>query len=385
MPTTRSGMTQEAIDELIAKRVVEALEAYDVARNPRPLEESEDEQEDDNGTIMEMEVEMDLLKCQPLNFKVTEGVVGLTRWFIKMETVFHISNCLQKYQMKYASCTLYNSTLTWWNSHKRTVGTNSTYAMTWKALMKLMYENNIQGNVTAAEVIRLQDVIRFENNLMDHKLKGYVARNAENKMRFDNNPREKYVQQPPFKRQNVGGQNMARAYTVGNGKKKGLSVRKQEDPLRVSMFFWVKLWFHGKVKKQAAISKFSSEAEYRSMSSTSCGVVWLGNLLHDISLKDLYPVELFCDNSSSIQIIANPVFHESTKHFELDVHFVREMVLAGGLVDKDSGRKRSVSERKKKCQVISLREDVKIEVEQDPPGGECSLSFVLFGYNSFEE
>ncbi|GKG33953.1 hypothetical protein Tco_0434112, partial [Tanacetum coccineum] len=35
----------------------------------------------------------DFLKCQPLNFNVTEGVVGLTRWFEKMETVFHISNC----------------------------------------------------------------------------------------------------------------------------------------------------------------------------------------------------------------------------------------------------------------------------------------------------
>ncbi|GJZ23964.1 ribonuclease H-like domain-containing protein [Tanacetum coccineum] len=67
----------------------------------------------------------------------------------------------------------------------------------------------------------------------------------------------------------------------------------------------------------------------RSMSSASCEVVWLGNLLHNIGLKDFYPVELFCDNSSAIQIAANLVFHERTKHFELDVHFVREKVLAG--------------------------------------------------------
>nr|GEW39497.1 putative reverse transcriptase domain-containing protein [Tanacetum cinerariifolium] len=56
---------------------------------------------------------------------------------------------------------------------------------------------------------------------MDQELKGYAARNAENKMRFENNPRDNRVQQPPFKRQNVGGQNVARAYTVGNSKKKG--------------------------------------------------------------------------------------------------------------------------------------------------------------------
>ncbi|GKF54561.1 hypothetical protein Tco_0164901 [Tanacetum coccineum] len=55
----------------------------------------------------------EFLKCQPLNFNGTKGVVRLTRWFKKMETVFHISNCPEKYQVKYASCTLLNSALTW--------------------------------------------------------------------------------------------------------------------------------------------------------------------------------------------------------------------------------------------------------------------------------
>nr|GEU63413.1 copia protein [Tanacetum cinerariifolium] len=85
----------------------------------------------------------------------------------------------------------------------------------------------------------------------------------------------------------------------------------------------------GKVEKQATISKSSSEAEYRSMPADSCEVVCLGNMLHNIGLNDLNPVELCCDNSSAIQIAANPVFHERTKHFELDVHFVKEKVLAG--------------------------------------------------------
>ncbi|GJV28477.1 putative reverse transcriptase domain-containing protein [Tanacetum coccineum] len=42
----------------------------------------------------------DFMKCQPLNFKETEGVFGLIRWFEKMETMFHISNCPEKYQVK---------------------------------------------------------------------------------------------------------------------------------------------------------------------------------------------------------------------------------------------------------------------------------------------
>ncbi|GJZ23678.1 hypothetical protein Tco_0561137 [Tanacetum coccineum] len=125
----------------------------------------------------------DFVKCQPLNFKGTKGVVGLTHWFEKMETMFHISNCPPRYQVKYASCTLLDGALTWWNSHKRTIGVDAAYAMTWNALMKLMTEgfqeltllctkmvpkegdqvekyigglpDNIQGNVIAAEPTRL--------------------------------------------------------------------------------------------------------------------------------------------------------------------------------------------------------------------------------------
>ncbi|GJX34076.1 putative reverse transcriptase domain-containing protein [Tanacetum coccineum] len=71
----------------------------------------------------------DFLKCQPLSFNGTKGVVGLTHWFEKMETVFHISNCPEGYQLKYALCTLLNSALTWWNSYKRTIGIEAAYAM----------------------------------------------------------------------------------------------------------------------------------------------------------------------------------------------------------------------------------------------------------------
>ncbi|GJV95304.1 hypothetical protein Tco_1546881 [Tanacetum coccineum] len=74
----------------------------------------------------------DFVKCQPLSFKGTEGVVGLIRWSEKMETVFHISNCPERYQVKYATCTLLDSALTWWNSHKRTIGTDAAYALSWR-------------------------------------------------------------------------------------------------------------------------------------------------------------------------------------------------------------------------------------------------------------
>nr|GFA49747.1 putative reverse transcriptase domain-containing protein [Tanacetum cinerariifolium] len=82
----------------------------------------------------------DFLKCKPHTFSGTEGVIGLTRWFEKMETVFNISNYPPEYHVKYDTCTLQNSALTWWNSHQRTIGVDAAYAMKWDGLMKLMTE-----------------------------------------------------------------------------------------------------------------------------------------------------------------------------------------------------------------------------------------------------
>ncbi|GJW11933.1 putative reverse transcriptase domain-containing protein [Tanacetum coccineum] len=80
--------------------------------------------------------------------------------------------------------------------------------------------DNIQGNVIAAEPTRLQDAVQIANNLMDKKLKGYAVKNAENKRRLNNNYGNNRGQQPPFKQQNTGGQNVARAYVAGNNEKK---------------------------------------------------------------------------------------------------------------------------------------------------------------------
>ncbi|GKA29104.1 putative reverse transcriptase domain-containing protein [Tanacetum coccineum] len=80
----------------------------------------------------------DFMKCQPLNFKGTEGVVELIQWFEKMETVFSISNCSVENKIKFSTCTLLAGALTWWNSHVRTVGHDVAYAMTWTDLKNKM-------------------------------------------------------------------------------------------------------------------------------------------------------------------------------------------------------------------------------------------------------
>nr|GEY39810.1 reverse transcriptase domain-containing protein [Tanacetum cinerariifolium] len=68
----------------------------------------------------------------------TEGVVGLTRWLEKMESVFQISNYTVACQVKFASCTLQGSALTWWNSHIKAVGQDVAYAMPWAALKRMI-------------------------------------------------------------------------------------------------------------------------------------------------------------------------------------------------------------------------------------------------------
>nr|GEY16244.1 reverse transcriptase domain-containing protein [Tanacetum cinerariifolium] len=78
----------------------------------------------------------DFMKCQPLNFKGTEGVVGLSQRVEKMESVFHISGCVVENQVKFATCTLLGAALTWWNGHVRTLDHDSAYAMTWEILKK---------------------------------------------------------------------------------------------------------------------------------------------------------------------------------------------------------------------------------------------------------
>ncbi|GJW51103.1 putative reverse transcriptase domain-containing protein [Tanacetum coccineum] len=80
----------------------------------------------------------EFLKCKPLDFKGTEGVVGLTRWFEKMESVFSISNCTASCQVKFATCTLQDDALTWWNAHVKTTTPEAAHAMPWATLKKIM-------------------------------------------------------------------------------------------------------------------------------------------------------------------------------------------------------------------------------------------------------
>ncbi|XP_019430584.1 PREDICTED: uncharacterized protein LOC109337944 [Lupinus angustifolius] len=79
-----------------------------------------------------------------------------------------------------------------------------------------------------------------------------------------------------------------------------------------------------KSKKQRTISQSSCEAEYRALALTTCEITWLNYILEDLQYNYSMPTLLYCDNQSAIYLASNLVFHETTKHIEIDCHTIRE-------------------------------------------------------------
>ena len=84
-----------------------------------------------------------------------------------------------------------------------------------------------------------------------------------------------------------------------------------------------------KCKKQLIVSRSSAEAEYRALADTCCELTWFVSLLTEMQFTNLTPITLYCDNRSALYIASNPVFHERTKHIDIDCHLVRQKLKQG--------------------------------------------------------
>ncbi|GJV86397.1 putative reverse transcriptase domain-containing protein [Tanacetum coccineum] len=244
---TTTSVTNAQIQAMINEGVTAALAARDATRN------GDDSHTSGTGVRRPVQVARectypDFLKCQPLNFKGTEGVVGLTQWFEKMESVYSISNCT-------ITC--------------QTTTPEAAHAMPWRTLKKMMTDkycprgeikklefemwnlkvkgndvvtysqrfqelalmcdrmfpeeidqvekyvgglpDTIHGSVMATKPKTMQDAIEFATELMDKKINTWAERQADNKRKSDDTARNNQNQQPN-KRQNT-----RRAYAAGNG------------------------------------------------------------------------------------------------------------------------------------------------------------------------
>nr|GEY71335.1 hypothetical protein [Tanacetum cinerariifolium] len=226
--TTTTSVNNAKLKALIDQGVANALAARDADRS-RNSDDSHD-----LGTCSRRTKRTtrectytEFIKCQPMNFKGTEGVVVLTQCFERMKIVFNISNCAVKNQVKFATCTLYDIALTWWKSHVKTVGQDAAHIMPRGTLMKIMtaimfpeesdkiekyvggLPDMIHGSVMVSKPKTMQDAVEFATELMDKKIRTFAKHHTENKRKQDDN------QQQQNKRQNTGS-----AYTAGLREKK---------------------------------------------------------------------------------------------------------------------------------------------------------------------
>ncbi|GJT23420.1 putative reverse transcriptase domain-containing protein [Tanacetum coccineum] len=176
MTNTRSGMTHAAIEEMINQRVNAALEAHRVNQNLELGNGNDNGNGNGNGNGNDNGNGNGNGNNGGDNGDGNENhnVNGRGDRLVARECTYQDFN---------------RSALTWWNSHKRTIGTDAAYALSWRELMKLMTGSAF----------------------------------AQNKRRLDNNYGNNRGQQLPHKRQNTGGQNVARAYVTGNNEKRTIT------------------------------------------------------------------------------------------------------------------------------------------------------------------
>ena len=80
-------------------------------------------------------------------------------------------------------------------------------------------------------------------------------------------------------------------------------------------------------KKLHVIAKSSTESEYRALAHTTAELTWLKSLLTELCVPQSSCPIIWCDNLGASCLASNPVAHTRTKHIEIDIHFVRDMVL----------------------------------------------------------
>ncbi|KAK4410178.1 Retrovirus-related Pol polyprotein from transposon RE1 [Sesamum angolense] len=99
-----------------------------------------------------------------------------------------------------------------------------------------------------------------------------------------------------------------------------------------------------KSNKQGTVSRSSAEAEYRSMGSVVCELLWARYILGEFGIPLVTPIPFHCDNKDAIHITENPVFHERIKHLDIDCHLVRDQFKQGFILPQHISSQHQVAD-----------------------------------------
>ncbi|GJR18319.1 reverse transcriptase domain-containing protein [Tanacetum coccineum] len=116
----------------------------------------------------------EFISCQPFYFNGTEGAVSLIRWFERTESVFSRSHCAEENKVTYATGTLTDDALSWWNSYAQPIGIDQANQITWTELKRLLTDKYCPRT----EVKKMED--EFYNLVVKgNDLKTYIRRFQE--------------------------------------------------------------------------------------------------------------------------------------------------------------------------------------------------------------
>ncbi|GJX95522.1 reverse transcriptase domain-containing protein [Tanacetum coccineum] len=178
MPPKRSStsatpaMTQDAIRQLIADGITAALEAQAVAmanadnpnRNTGPRE----------PPVAKRGNYKEFINCQPLYFNGTEGAIGLINWFERTESVFSHSKCAKEDRVTFATGTLTDDALSWWNAYAQPIGIEQANRITWTELKRLLTNKYCPRT----KIKKMEDEF-YGLTVKENDLKTYVRRFQE--------------------------------------------------------------------------------------------------------------------------------------------------------------------------------------------------------------
>ncbi|GJV87669.1 reverse transcriptase domain-containing protein [Tanacetum coccineum] len=129
-------MTQTAIRQLIVDSVTAALEAQ--AANMANTDNTNRNTGPRETPVAKRGNYKEFISCQPFYFNCTEGAVDLIRWFERTESVFSRSNCAEENNVAFATGTLTDDALSWWNAYAKPIGIEQANRTTWTELKRLL-------------------------------------------------------------------------------------------------------------------------------------------------------------------------------------------------------------------------------------------------------